>query len=274
MTALRPDPLLGGRPVARRFGAVNWRGLAAMYRREVVRGLKIWGITLVAPAVRALLFASVFGLAIDRPGVTMGGLPFLEFLIPGLVAVAALERSFESSAFSIVYDKTEGIFGDMAMVPLTPREIVLAYAASSVTGSLIVATVVWLVLLPLGGTVPHAPFAFVFFVAAGGLMIGLFSQIAGLWAKKWDYIATVQSFIFMPFVFLSGVFFSIDALPEEARALARSNPVFYVVDGVRWSLVGRADADPATGALVCLGVIAALWIASHRLFAVGYRFKY
>ncbi len=274
MASPRPAPLLGGHPVARQFGAVNMRGLAAMYRREVVRGLKIWSITLAAPAMRALLFASVFGLAIDRPDAAMGGLPFLEFLIPGLVAVAALERSFESSAFSIVYDKTEGIFGDMAMVPLTPGEIVTAYAASSVTGSVIVAAVVWLVLLPLGGTLPHAPFALVFFIAAGGLMIGLFSQIAGLWARKWDYIATVQSFVFLPFVFLSGVFFSIDALPDDTQTLARSNPVFYVVDGVRWSLVGRADADPVTGALVCLGVIAALWVACHRLFAAGYRFKY
>ena len=84
--------ILGGRPVARRFGAVNYRGLLQIYAREMVRGFKIWGITLAAPTVRALLFASVFGLAIDRPGVMMGGLPFIDFLLPGLVAVAALNE--------------------------------------------------------------------------------------------------------------------------------------------------------------------------------------
>jgi ABC-2 type transport system permease protein len=267
------ERLLGGAPVARRFGAVNLRGVATMYLREMTRGSKIWGITLAAPAMRTLLFASVFGLAIDRPGASMGGLPFLEFLVPGLVAVAALERAFESSAFSIVYDKTEGIFGDMAMIPLTPGEIVFGYAAATVSGSLIVAAVVWLVLLPMGGSLPRDPAALLFFIAAGSLMIGLFSQIVGLWARKWDYIASVQSFVFLPFVFLSGVFFSLDTLPEATRDIARTNPVFYVVDGIRYALTGRADADLLVGVAVCVAVIAVLWIASYRLFSIGYRFK-
>ncbi len=265
--------ILGGRPVARHFGAINHRGLMTMYTREMMRGFKIWGITLAAPTIRALLFASVFGLSVDGPDVAMGGLPFLEFLLPGLVAVAALERSFESSAFSIVYDKTEGIFGDIAMLPLTPGEIVLGYAAASVSGSIIVGAVVWAALLPLGGALPVAPFALLFFVAAGGLMIGLFSQIAGLWAKKWDYIISVQIFVFLPFIFLSGVFFSIDELSDAAQPYARANPIFYIVDGIRWSLTGRANADPLFGAAVSLVGIVVLWAICYRLFQVGYRMK-
>lgn len=265
--------ILGGHPVARRFGAVNYRGLAQMYRREMARGFKIWGITLAAPTIRALLFASVFGLAIDRPGVTMGGMPFLDFLLPGLVAVAALERSFQSSAFSIVYDKTEGIFTDLAMLPVTPGEIILGYVAASVSASLIVGAVVWAALLPMGGGLPHAPLTLIFFVAAGALMIGLFSQITGLWARKWDYLESVQTFVFMPFVFLSGVFFSIDELSAGVQPFARANPVFYIVDGIRYALTGRADANPWVGAAVCLGVVLVLWIVVYRLFAAGYRMK-
>ena len=265
--------VLGGRPVARRFGAINLRGLAQMYTREMVRGFKIWGITLAAPTVRALLFASVFGLAIDRPDVTMGGLAFMEFLLPGLVAVAALERAFQSSAFSIVYDKTEGIFTDLAMLPLTPGEIVLGYAAASVSAALIVGAIVSAALLPVGGALPQAPLVLAFFVAAGALMVGLFSQITGLWARKWDYLESVQTFIFLPFVFLSGVFFSIDELSAAAQPFARANPVFYIVDGIRFSITGQADADPWTGAAVCLGFIVVLWVVVYRLFAAGYRMK-
>jgi len=252
---------------------VNWRGLAQMYAREMTRGFKIWGITLAAPTIRALLFASVFGLAIDRPNVTMGGLGFMDFLLPGLVAFAALERAFQSSAFSIVYDKTEGIFTDLAMLPLTPGEIMVGYAAASVSASLIVGTVVWAALLPIGGMLPQAPVLLVFFVAAGALMIGLFSQITGLWARKWDYLESVQTFIFMPFVFLSGVFFSLDALSAGVQPYARANPVFYVVDGIRFAIIGRADADPWVGAVFCLGVVAVLWTIVYRLFAAGYRMK-
>ena len=267
------DPFLGGPPVARRFGSVNTRGLATYFWREFVRGMKIWGITLAAPAMRALLFASVFGLAIDRPGVTMAGLPFLEFLIPGLIAVAALERAFESSSFSIVYDKTEGIFVDLATLPLTPGEIVLAYAAAAISSSLLVSVIVWAALFPLGGTLPAHPLALVFFIAAGSLMVGLFSQISGLWARKWDYIISVQTFVFMPFVFLSGVFFSLEELSEGARFYAQLNPVFYVVDGIRFALTGRAEADAWLGAAVTLGMVILLWALAYRLFAIGYRYK-
>ncbi len=267
------EPVLGGAPSARRFGAVNWRGLATFFLREMQRGFKIWKITLAAPAIRALLFASVFGLAIDRPDAMMAGMPFLEFLVPGLVAVVALERAFESSSFSIVYDKTEGIFADLSMLPLTPGEIVLGYAAATVAGSLVVAAVVWAALLVFGSGLPHAPLSLLFFISVGSLMVGLFSQISGLWSRKWDYIISVQTFIFMPFVFLSGVFFSLGELSEDARAIAHLNPVFYVVDGIRYGLTGYGEADLYLAAAVSLGVVAVLWIGAYRLFAIGYRFK-
>ena len=104
-------------------------------------------------------------------------------------------------------------------------------------------------------------------------MIGLFSQIAGLWAKKWDYINSVQTFIFLPFVFFSGVFFALDSLPAAIRPLAQANPVFYVVDGIRYGMTGQAEADPVFGAFVCIGVTAFFWAVSYRLFSVGYRMK-
>jgi ABC-2 type transport system permease protein len=267
------DAIWRKRPKVRRFGAVNIRGMATFYRREVHRGFKIWGITLAAPAIRALLFAGVFALVVAATGKIVLGMPFLEFLIPGLIAVAILERAFESAAFSMVYDKTEGIFGDIATAPLTPGEVVLAYAASSVTGALIVGAVVWLVLLPLGGQVPAQPLALAYFATSGALIIALFSQIAGLWAPKWDYLAGVQTFIFMPFVFLSGVFFSLDQLPVALQPWARANPIFYIVDGVRFGITGRGDTDPLTGVIVTFVCIAVLAALSYRLFAIGFRFK-
>lgn len=262
-----------GRPLARRFGALNGRGLTTFYRREVHRGFKIWGITLAAPAIRALLFAGVFSLVVGDSEKIVLGMPFMEFLVPGLIAVAILERAFEASAFSIVYDKTEGIFSDIAMLPLTPGELVMAYVGAAVTAGLIGGTVVGAALLPLGGQIPAEPAALLFFAIAGSLIVGLFSQIAGLWAPKWDYINGVQVFIFMPFVFFSGVFFSLDQIPEALQPWARANPVFYIVDGVRFGITGRADADPLIGVVVTLVSILALAAVSYRLFAIGYRFK-
>jgi ABC-2 type transport system permease protein len=262
-----------GQPKARHFGAINRRGLATLYRREVHRGFKIWGITLAAPAIRALLFAGVFGLVVGGSGKVVLGMPFMEFLVPGLIAVAILERAFEASAFSIVYDKTEGIFTDVAMLPLTPGELVVAYAGAAVTAGFIGGTVVWAVLLPFGSQFPAEPLALFYFAVTGSLIIGLFSQISGLWAQKWDYINGIQIFIFMPFVFFSGVFFPIDKLPVAAQPWARANPIFYIVDGVRFGITGRTDADPLIGVAVSLVCVAALAALSYRLFAIGYRYK-
>ena len=267
------DTIWRGRPRARRFGVVNGRGMATFYWREVHRSIKIWGITLAAPAIRALLFAGVFALVVGASGKVVLGMPFLEFLVPGLVAVAILERAFESAAFSMVYDKSEGIFGDLATVPLTPGELVVAYAGASVTGGLIAGIAVWTVLLPLGGQVPAEPVALAYFAMSGALIIGLFSQVAGLWAPKWDYLAGVQTFIFLPFVFLSGVFFSLDQLPAALQPWARANPIFYIVDGVRFGITGRGDTDPLIGVIVTLVCITVLAALSYRLFAIGYRFK-
>ena len=158
-------------PQIRNYGFINHLGLLTFYTREVRRGFKIWGITLVAPAIRAILFVTVFSLIIDDTVTVVLGLPFLNFLIPGLIAVAVLERAFESSAFSMVYDKSEGIFDDLAIVPLSPFELVVAYASASVTAGISVGSVVWLTLIPFGGQLPALPFTLAYFVV---LVLSLF----------------------------------------------------------------------------------------------------
>lgn len=270
--------LLGGPPKVRRFGAVNLRGAHALFAREMRREFKILTLTLGAPMVRALLMAGVFALALGGTsggagGETMGGMPFLDFLIPGLIAVSMLERGFESASFSIVYDKTEGIFTDLAMVPLTAAEIVAGYAGAAVAGALTAALAVWVAMLPFGAPLPAEPLALLFFLVAGGLSVGLFGMMAGLWARKWDGISAVETFLILPFLFLSGVFFSLADLPEAIRPLAQANPVFYIVDGIRFGLTGRAETDMAVAAGVCATMVAVLGAIVLRLFAIGWRLR-
>ncbi len=260
-------------PRARRFGRVNALGLSSLYRREIHRGFKIWGITLAAPALRSVLFAGVFTLVIRGVAQTMGGMPFLAFLLPGLVAAAVLERAFEATAFSLVYDKVEHIINDIVAAPLAPVEIVIAYALASATGALLAGLSVWLVLIPFGLGFPAAPLVTLYFAFGGAMMIALFGQLSGLWAAKWDHLSGVQTFVFMPVVFLSGVFFSLDRLTPTARLVAQFNPVFHVVDGIRYGFTGRADSDPLISALAVLAVDVLLFAAAYRLFARGYKLK-
>ena len=260
-------------PAAREFGRLNGRGVWTLFRREIHRGLKLWTVSLAAPALRAAMMAGIFALVVASTLDVPLGIDFLAFLLPGLVAAAILERTFETTAFWLVYDKLEGVIGDIVRSPMTAGEIVLAYALSAVTSGLLAGLAVWIALIPFGLGMPHSPLLALFFAVAGSLMIGTFSQIAGLWAKKWDHVSAAQTFVFVPFVFLSGVFFPLDRLPSTGQLLIQSNPIFYVVDGLRLAVTGDGDADPLTGAVVILTLTLVLYAAAYRLFAAGYRIK-
>lgn len=273
MTAPPAGQPVAGQPVARQFVWINGRGIWTLYRRELARGLKLAVITLAAPAIRAVLFATVFALVTVSIGADTPRAEFLAFLIPGLIAAAIFERAFEATAFSLVFDKMEGVIGDVVRAPLTPAEILFAYSLSSASSGLLTGLVVALALLPFAFGLPAAPLILLGFAAAGAYMFALFAMIAGLWARKWDHISAAQTFVVVPVVFLSGVFFSLDRLPPTGQALVRANPVFYAVDGVRAGMTGRFEADPLVAATVILATILVLLGISYRLLATGYRLK-
>lgn len=253
----------------RRFGPFNGRGAWTLLRREVLRALKVWDFTLGAATMRAVLFTAVFGFATAGINRLMGGLPMIDFLIPGLIAAAVLEHAFVAVAFSIVHDRIEGILGDILVAPLTVAEIVIVYIASAVIGSLTVGCVVWAALLPLGAPVPHDVGFALGYAAAGAMLVGFVSAIVGLLVRRWDSLAAVQTFVVLPFVFTSGVFFSLDRLPGTLAAIARANPLFYVVDGIRFGLTGVAEADLLTGLAVIAVTAVVLGAICYRLFSTG-----
>ncbi|MFQ5972138.1 MAG: ABC transporter permease [Alphaproteobacteria bacterium] len=255
------------------IGCFNALGVWTLYRREMVRSFKIWVITIAAPALQALMMAAVFALVIASATSGFLSRDFLAFLLPGLVAAGVLERAFAATAFSIIYDKLEGSIGDLLIAPMTPAELLLSYALSAVSGGLLAGIAVWLILVPFGLGAPVAPVAVLFFSAAGAVMIGLFAQIAALWARKWDHISAVQTFVVVPFVFLSGVFFPLERLSSLGQSLIHLNPLFYVVSGVRFGMTGVTEANPWMGAAVVLTVAAALGLISHVLLARGYNLK-
>lgn len=260
-------------PAARHIGRMNWLGTYTLFLRDLLRDLEIWKITVAAPALQAVLFALIFDLALGDASLTMGGLAFSAFLVPGLVAYVVLERGFESTAYMMVYDKLEGMITDVIGAPLTPAELVLGFGLMAAVSAMITGAVTWLALLPFLQSLPAAPFALLVFAFGGGLMMGLAGLVGGLWADKWDHVSGVHTFAIVPILYMSGVFFSLDRLPEGLRTLAAFNPVFYVIDGVRYGLTGQAAADPLTSLFVVIAVDVLLCLACWRLFASGYKLK-
>ncbi len=258
---------------ARHIGWLNRIGLWTLFLRDLLRDLEIWKITIAAPALQAVLFALIFELALGSASLTMAGLDFSAFLVPGLVAFVVLERGFESTAYMIVYDKLEGMITDVIGAPLTAAEMVTGFALMAAVSAIMTGLATWLALLPFLAAVPAAPGLLLLFAFGGGLMMGLIGLVGGLWADKWDHISAVHSFVVVPVVYMSGVFFSLDRLPPEIRTVAQLNPVYYVIDGVRYGISGSAEADPQTGLAVIAAAVTALWMLCWRLLESGYKLK-
>lgn len=257
----------------RRFGRVNWLGLQTLIERETRRFLTVWTQTLAAPLVTAGLFLTVFALAIGPRRGDVMGVPFVEFLAPGILMMTVIQNSFANTSSSIVISKVQGNIVDTLMPPLSAGELVTGYLAGGILRGLIVAvTIAVALMLVLGVTIAHPIWALVFAVL-GAAFLGALGIIAAIFAEKFDQMAAVTNFIIVPLSFLSGTFYSIEGLPGWMQTLTHMNPVFYLIDGVRYGFIGTSDSSPWLGLVVCLGATAAVVSLCWYWFKIGYRLK-
>lgn len=257
----------------RRFGRANWRGLWTLYRRAFLRFLRFALESTLGQVVSSGLFLTVFALAMPERITTLGGVEPLVFLLPGIVAFQAFHAAFENAAFPVVYDKLEGMIGDVMMAPLKAWEVVLAYVGAATLAGLATGTVILL----LGALVVPLPLAslpvVLGFAVLGSLMFALLGFLTGLWAEKWDRYALVETFLVLPLGILSGTFFTLQAVPELARDLMRFNPVFYAIDGLRAGFIGSAQAPAAVGLAILGTLCLLLFLLCWRLLAIGYKVR-
>jgi ABC-2 type transport system permease protein len=254
------------------MGRVNWIGMWTLYLREVRRFLKVVTQTVAAPMVTTLLFLSVFFLAGYQGGL-VGGVPYLQFLAPGLIMMAVAQNAFANTSSSVVIGKVQGNIIDILMPPLSPGEITLALVLGGITRGLLVGTAtavaMWLV-VPL--RLAHPAFA-LYHVLAASSMLALLGVIGGMWADKFDHLAAVTNFVVTPLAFLSGTFYSVERLPPAWLAVAHANPFFYMIDGFRYGFIDHADGNLGAGIAVLAAVNIVLWATTAHLFRIGYKLK-
>jgi len=255
-------------------GDANWIGVWTLYMREVRRFTKVHTQTLIAPVITTLLFLAVFSLAIGgRAGAQVGGVPFLEFLAPGLVMMAIAQNAFANTSSSIVISKIQGNIVDTLMPPFTADELTLAIAFGGATRGIVVGCVV-AIAMSLFVDVHIYNFGYILFHGVmASLMLSLLGMIGGIWSEKFDHIAAVTNFIVTPLSFLSGTFYSIRRLPESWQLAAHFNPFFYMIDGFRYGFIGSHDSNPLLGLAVMAGINTFLWLSCRQMFVTGYRLK-
>ncbi|MEL7349667.1 MAG: ABC transporter permease [Pseudomonadota bacterium] len=252
---------------------MNWLGAWTLYRREVLRFLNVASQTIAAPVATASLFMVVFTLAFAARRGEAGGVPFEQFLAPGILMMTVMQNAFANTSSSILIAKIQGNIVDTLMPPLSPVELLAGYVMGGVTRGLVCAAAVGLLIFPAVGLGVAHPGLMLAFLLLGSLMLALVGMLAGIWAQKFDSMAAITNFVITPLSFLSGTFYSIANLPPVFEAISRANPFFYMIDGVRLGVLGHGDADPLLGLGILLLCNLALAALTLRWLRLGYRLK-
>jgi ABC-2 type transport system permease protein len=260
------DPVLKG---------VNWGGLKTLYIKEVRRFFKVQMQTVWAPAITTLLYLAIFTVALGRAGRTVMGVPFANFIAPGLIVMAMMQNAFANASFSLLVGKIQGNIVDYLMPPLSTGELIAGLIGAAVTRALLVGFAVWLAMLLWPGVsvdVRH-PELVLWFGLMGSLLLSFLGLLTSLWAEKFDHAAAVTNFVVTPLSLLSGTFYSVRQLAPTFRAVSHANPFFYVISGFRAGFLGTSDSPLRIGAVGLLVLNLALWALCYSLLKSGWKTK-
>ena len=244
-----------------------------LWRRELNRFLKIKKQTIGAPLLETFLYISVFGAALGSRIDQLQGVDYVIFVIPGLIMMAWAINSFSNNASSILQQKFQGAIHDQLSSPASPLELLLAFSLGGFMRGLAVAVLTFaaaslLVDLPVEHVLVLVPALFLvgFFFAQLGVLIGVR-------AEQFDDVAIAQTFVLTPLIFLGGVFYSADLLPEPFQTLTHFDPVYYMINLVRYGFLGVTEASVALSLLALAAATAALFALNLRLFSSGYKLR-
>ena len=242
----------------------------ALLKKEIKRFLKVSIQTVLTPMVNSVLYLLIFGVSLGSYIKLASGLQYLDFLIPGLIMMGCLNNAFQNASSSVIVSKFSGDLEDLKVAPISYGQIISAVALGGLIRGVLVGFITYLVgtifcyfhhgaFLPL----EHPVWLFAFLVL-GGLAFSLLGLAAAFWAKSFDQMAAVNSFLLTPLMYLGGVFFSIETLHPFWQALARANPLLYFINGVRYGFLGVADVPPGKALLISLVSLGILYLIALR----------
>ncbi len=257
----------------KKFGRVNWIGFWTLYKKEVLRFLIVVIQTVISPLVTSLLFLLVLSVAIGNDRGEVLGFPFITFLAPGLIAMQVIQQAFSHSSSSIMIGKIQGNIVDILYAPLNAAEITLATNLAACTRSIIIAAVSITVFSFIVDLQYHNFLYIIVFTFLGSFILSSIGIIVGLWAEKFDHMASATNFIIVPLSFLSGTFYSIDKLPNFIKDISEMNPFFYIIDGFRYGFLGTSDGSIQFGLFYLIILSFLTWFVAYILFKKGYKIK-
>jgi ABC-2 type transport system permease protein len=231
-------------------------GFVWLCRRETLRVSKLWTQTVLAPVISSILFILVFGLSLGGRIKQVGDVDYEVFIVPGLVTMGMLQAAFQNNASTIFQARFDRYVNDVLSAPMRPWQMSLGF------------TIGGLVDVPV-----RHPFELALAMGLGLVLFASLGLVVGIYAETWDHTSFIQNIVILPLTFVGGVFYSVEILPSPWEELSHFNPVFYLVNAVRYGFLGESDVQ----VLLSLGVTAALAIPAYawaqHLFTTGKRLK-
>jgi ABC-2 type transport system permease protein len=248
-------------------------GLVWLCKRETLRVSRVWTQTVLAPVISSILFILVFGLSLGGRIRQVGDVDYDVFIVPGLITMGMVQAAYANNASSIFQARFDRYIHDVLSAPMRPWQMTLGYTVGGVFRALAIG-VSLLVLAALLVQVPiEQPVALVAAVALGLMLFSALGVVVGIYAETWDHTTFIANIVILPLAFVGGVFYSVDILPSPWHELSHVNPVFYLVNAVRYGFLGESDVS----VWLSLGVTAALALPvyawSQWLFTTGRRLK-
>jgi ABC-2 type transport system permease protein len=240
---------------------INVVGFWTIVRKETRRVVRIWVQTIVPPAITMTLYFIIFGSLVGSRIGSMDGVPYMTFIAPGLIMMSVITNSFANVVSSFFSSKLMLHLEEMLVAPLAHTTIVLGFVVGGVVRGLLVAALVVVVALfftDLDVAHPWITFTTILLTAVVFSIAGLFNAI---FAKTFDDISIIPTFVLTPLTYLGGVFFSIELLPPFWQGLAQLNPILYMVNAFRFGMLGSADISIGVAYAIMLGAAAGLFAA-------------
>jgi ABC-2 type transport system permease protein len=247
-------------------------GFLFLFRRECHRFFKVLVQTVLTPVISAGLYSLIFGVSLGSH-IDLNGVRYLAFLIPGLMMMGLMNNSFQNSSSSLVSSKFTGDIEDLAIVPLSKSQIIWAMSLASVIRGAMVAFITLVV-----GEVfyyiqyqeylwPAHPLLLVYFIVLGGLVFGQLGLIAAFWAKTFDQLSAISTFVILPLTYLGGVFIPVSQLQPFWQKVSMANPLLYFINGLRYGMISVTDVGIELSTVLVLVVGIALNLLAVRVIS-------
>jgi ABC-2 type transport system permease protein len=248
-------------------------GLVWLCRRETLRVSKLWTQTVLAPVIASILFIVVFGLSLGGRIDQVAGVDYEVFIVPGLITMGMVQAAYANNASSIFQARFDRYINDVLSAPMPTWQMNAGYVIGGVFRALLIGGSLLVLAAILVGLPVERPFALLAAIGLGLLLFASLGVVIGIYAESWDFTTFINNIVILPLVFVGGVFYSVEVLPSPWEELSHFNPVFYLVNAVRFGFLGESDVSIwlSLGVTAALAVPVFLW--SQHLFASGRRLK-